>query len=168
MCMKKVLLLSVSLLSSLSLAAESTDVSRLTKAVLDNDFQAVRRRIKAGYSQEDLTTMLEMAKAKNKFYHERLKRWQLGKKLALAGVPVNIILGAVIGATVGEMRASPDGDWFHGFFEGLAGGIVGTTAGTAVSAAVVAWTQKNVEKWQKQVNESDRIVDLITDKLEDR
>jgi len=50
---------------------------------------------------------------------------------------------------------------------GMAGAAVGAAAGTAVGAAVVTWTQKNIEKWQKQVNESDRIVDLITDKIGD-
>ncbi len=163
--MKKVLLLSVSLLSCLPLAAESADVEAFTKAVLDNNLQQVRSSLGVEYSQEDLKIALGMAKEKNKFYHERLKRWKNGFKVALLGVPISTVLGAILGIkSVDLEKLHHDGSAFIEIF-GM--GYVASMTGLTTTIAIAKWVHTNVEKWQSLTNKSDWIVHLINKRLKE-
>ncbi len=169
--MKKVILFTASLLSILSLSAASGDFETLTSAILNNDSQQVRSHLlKTKYSLEDLKNAFKMAQEKNKFYHQRLKRWEMGVIAATLGASLGVILSIVAGAggllggievkerITGEQKHhSPEDPFFYAGLGGVAGGALGTGAATALAV----WVAKKVKKWQSLADESDRIFFLI-------
>ncbi len=162
--MKKVLL-SIALLGSFSLSA--ADISKLTSAVLDNNVRKVKSDLRGDISVQELRSLHAMAMQKNEFYTMKLRNWKRAADLAIGGAGLATVLGAAVGAMsgaiVGESRR-PIVDVGIGF---VVGAIAGAGAGGATGGALIAWTNRKVQTWQKLASESDRIVELINDKLDD-
>lgn len=164
--MKKIVLLTLALSSSVSLSA--ANVAKLTTDILENNVRKLNFHLRQEKPSSDQLEMLSyMAKEKNNFYQVRLSRWKKARGLAIAGTPIEVILGAIIGFGVHRILNPPEpagvgafgtGLGFHGTTEGIVGG-------TVVGTALIAWTEKNIKKWQKQLDDSNKIVTMINDKL---
>ena len=168
--MKKIILFGIALASCLPLVA--ANMEQLTQAILDNNFENVKSRLGAEYNQEDLQTALGIAQEKNTFYHQRLRRWKMGLKMAYLGLPIGTVLGAI------RVADKDFSNWQQKAIKGevgrdpalailtlLLGGGKGATAGLAISAAFLAWVKAKTIEWQERVNESDTIVQFIASKL---
>lgn len=187
--MKKnhLILVALATISTINSIHAASKAEESTEAVLDNNFHKVKSNARR-LSQEELSMLLGVAKQKNAFYRTRVKRWQMANKFAIAGVPLSVILGIVAGMIGGAKLKIEYAKWttppvmvskqpykttlpsdqeLGAAIEGvIVGAPIGAPAGAIASVSLLAWTNKNINKWQKELDTSNRIVDWLQEKIE--
>lgn len=172
--MKKTSLIAIALatISAINGVHAESSATISAQAVLDNDFPSIKLHAKQ-LPQEELAALIEIAKQKNAFYQTRFNRWKTAHTYAIYGLPLSLIIGVVTGAigglVIGSMADTPTSSGWDLKFGAALGTVLGTPtgalAGSIATNALIIWTQKNANKWQKELDTSNSIIEFLEDKI---